>query len=75
MNFGMKKAQKAKTNPVPLQGLGVDFSKVKPYNQDEEKTAQLARMFNVISDKYDQFNDIMTWGSVSYTHLTLPTKA
>ncbi len=62
MNFGMKKAQKAKTNPVPLQGLGVDFSKVKPYNQDEEKTAQLARMFNVISDKYDQFNDIMTWG-------------
>jgi len=40
----------------------VDFTKVKPYNQDEEKTAQLARMFNTISDKYDQFNDIMTWG-------------
>ena len=39
-----------------------DFTKVKPYNQDEEKTVQLARMFNVISDKYDQFNDIMTWG-------------
>jgi demethylmenaquinone methyltransferase/2-methoxy-6-polyprenyl-1,4-benzoquinol methylase len=42
--------------------LDIDFTKVKPYNQDEEKTAQLARMFNVISGKYDQFNDIMTWG-------------
>ena len=40
----------------------IDFTKVKPYNQDEEKTAQLARMFNKISDKYDQFNDIMSWG-------------
>ena len=40
----------------------IDFTKVKPYNQDEEKTAQLARMFNTISDKYDKFNDIMTWG-------------
>ena len=39
-----------------------DFTKVKPYNQDEEKTAQLARMFNTISDKYDKFNDIMSWG-------------
>jgi demethylmenaquinone methyltransferase / 2-methoxy-6-polyprenyl-1,4-benzoquinol methylase len=40
----------------------IDFTRVKPYNQNEEKTAQLARMFNTISDKYDQFNDIMTWG-------------
>lgn len=40
----------------------IDYTKVKPYNQEEEKTAQLARMFNTISDKYDQFNDIMTWG-------------
>jgi len=39
-----------------------DFTKVKPYNQNEEKTAQLARMFNTISDKYDKFNDIMSWG-------------
>jgi demethylmenaquinone methyltransferase/2-methoxy-6-polyprenyl-1,4-benzoquinol methylase len=39
-----------------------DYTNVKPYNQDEVKTAQLARMFNTISDKYDQFNDIMTWG-------------
>lgn len=39
-----------------------DFTKVKPYNQEEEKTAQLARMFNTISDKYDKFNDIMSWG-------------
>jgi demethylmenaquinone methyltransferase / 2-methoxy-6-polyprenyl-1,4-benzoquinol methylase len=40
----------------------IDFTKVKPYNQDEEKTVQLARMFNTISDKYDKFNDIMSWG-------------
>lgn len=40
----------------------IDFTKVKPYNQDEEKTIQLARMFNTISDKYDKFNDIMSWG-------------
>ena len=39
-----------------------DFTKVKPYNQEEEKTVQLARMFNKISDKYDKFNDIMSWG-------------
>jgi len=58
----MSKVVKNKSNPVPLQGLGVDYTKVKPYNQDEEKTAQLARMFNTISGKYDQFNDIMTWG-------------
>ena len=59
----MGKIDKKKSNQVPLQGLGVnDFTKVKPYNQNEEKTAQLARMFNTISDKYDQFNDIMTWG-------------
>lgn len=59
----MSKVEKKKANPVSLQGLGVtDFTKVKPYNQEEEKTAQLARMFNKISDKYDQFNDIMSWG-------------
>ena len=58
----MKKVDKKDTNPAPIQEFGADFTKVKPYNQDEEKTAQLARMFNTISDKYDQFNDIMTWG-------------
>jgi len=42
--------------------IAVDFTKVKPYNQHEEKTAQLARMFNTISGKYDKFNDIMSWG-------------
>jgi demethylmenaquinone methyltransferase/2-methoxy-6-polyprenyl-1,4-benzoquinol methylase len=44
------------------KSTNIDFTKVKPYNQQEEKTAQLARMFNTISDKYDKFNDIMTWG-------------
>ena len=64
----MKKSNINNSNPVPSnlsrsrEGSGIDFTKVKPYNHDEEKTAQLARMFNKISDKYDQFNDIMTWG-------------
>ena len=58
----MSKEIKNKGNQVPLQGLGVDFTKVKPYNQEEEKTAQLARMFNTISGRYDIFNDIMSWG-------------
>ena len=40
----------------------MDFNKVKPYNQEEEKTAQLSRMFNSISGQYDKFNDIMSWG-------------
>ena len=39
-----------------------DFTTVKPYNQTEGKTTQLARMFNKISGKYDLFNDLMTWG-------------
>jgi demethylmenaquinone methyltransferase/2-methoxy-6-polyprenyl-1,4-benzoquinol methylase len=39
-----------------------DFTKVKPYNKQEEKTAQLTRMFNTISGQYDKFNDIMSWG-------------
>jgi len=62
----MKEAQKTNNKSTPLDGSGVDFTKVKPYNQDEEKTAQLARMFNLISNKYDQFNDIMTWGLARY---------
>lgn len=44
--------------PMPQE----DFTAVKPYNQHEEKTAQLSRMFNTISGQYDKFNDIMTWG-------------
>mgnify|MGYP000005143429 FL=1 len=39
-----------------------DFTKVKPYNENEDKTPQLSRMFNTISGKYDKFNDIMSWG-------------
>ncbi len=38
------------------------IKKVKPYNQEEDKTKQLSRMFNTISSKYDQFNDIMSMG-------------
>jgi demethylmenaquinone methyltransferase / 2-methoxy-6-polyprenyl-1,4-benzoquinol methylase len=44
------------------QNPEIDFTAVKPYNQHEEKTAQLSRMFNTISGQYDKFNDIMTWG-------------
>jgi demethylmenaquinone methyltransferase/2-methoxy-6-polyprenyl-1,4-benzoquinol methylase len=58
----MSKEIKNSNNQVPLQGLGVNFTKVKPYNQEEEKTVQLARMFNKISGRYDVFNDIMSWG-------------
>lgn len=35
---------------------------VKPYNEHENKTAQLARLFNSISKKYDSFNDLISWG-------------
>ena len=40
----------------------MDIKKVKPYNQDEDKTKQLNRMFNIISKQYDKFNDIMSLG-------------
>lgn len=40
----------------------MDINNVKPYNQEEEKTSQLRRMFNTISGKYDKFNDIMSLG-------------
>lgn len=39
-----------------------EYTRIKPYNEEEEKTRQLSRMFNTISGKYDRFNDIMTWG-------------
>jgi len=39
-----------------------EYTKEKPYNETEAKTEQLSRMFNTISDKYDKFNDIMSWG-------------
>ncbi|MDO9633883.1 MAG: bifunctional demethylmenaquinone methyltransferase/2-methoxy-6-polyprenyl-1,4-benzoquinol methylase UbiE [Paludibacter sp.] len=35
---------------------------VKPYNEQENKTVQLTRLFNKISKKYDFFNDLMSWG-------------
>ena len=35
---------------------------VKPYNEHENKTAQLARLFNKISRHYDSFNDLISWG-------------
>ena len=48
----------------------------------EEKSVYVEQMFNKIAQKYDLFNDIITFGmhrqwkrfvAVSYTHLTLPT--
>ena len=39
-----------------------EYTKAKPYNDDEAKTQQVSRMFNTISGKYDVFNDIMSWG-------------
>lgn len=40
----------------------MDIKEVKPYNKEEDKTAQLNKMFNEISAKYDRFNDIMSMG-------------
>lgn len=39
-----------------------EYTKAKPYNQEEAKALQVSRMFNTISGKYDIFNDIMSWG-------------
>lgn len=44
------------------QTLNTDYTKVKPYSENEAKTPQLSRMFNTISGQYDKFNDIMSWG-------------
>jgi demethylmenaquinone methyltransferase/2-methoxy-6-polyprenyl-1,4-benzoquinol methylase len=35
---------------------------IKPYNPDEEKTAQLISLFNKISVHYDSFNNVISWG-------------
>lgn len=49
-----------------MQKETTEYTKVKPYNEHEAKTKQLSRMFNTISEKYDAFNDIMTWGMARY---------
>lgn len=36
--------------------------KIKPYNDQENKTRQLRTMFNKISKDYDFFNNLMSWG-------------
>lgn len=35
---------------------------IKPYNEHENKTTQLVRMFNGLSEKYDSFNDLVSFG-------------
>ncbi|MDX9747217.1 MAG: bifunctional demethylmenaquinone methyltransferase/2-methoxy-6-polyprenyl-1,4-benzoquinol methylase UbiE [Paludibacter sp.] len=35
---------------------------VKPYNKEVDKTSQLRDMFNTISQDYDFFNNLMSWG-------------
>ena len=42
---------------------------------EKEKTEKVSTVFDSVADKYDLMNDIMSFGPVSYTHLTLPTKA
>lgn len=42
------------------------YTSVKPYNKEEGKTVQLSRMFNTISQQYDRFNDIMSWGMAHF---------
>ena len=48
------------------ENTNVDNTVVRPYNQDEEKTSQLSRMFNTISGQYDRFNDLMSWGMARF---------
>lgn len=40
--------------------------KVKPYNDYENKTTQLVRMFNGFSSEYDRFNDLVSMGSAHH---------
>lgn len=44
----------------------MEIKRVKPFNEEEDKTSQLARMFDNISDKYDSFNDVMSVGMARY---------
>ena len=44
----------------------------------EKKADYVKDVFDSVSSRYDLMNDLMSMGmhrSVSYTHLTLPTKA
>ena len=36
--------------------------KIKPYNQQEEKGAQVERMFDSIAHSYDRLNHLLSWG-------------
>lgn len=54
------KQQKKSFNSIMNQEILND--QVKPYNEHENKTAQLARLFNKISKRYDSFNDLISWG-------------
>lgn len=36
--------------------------KIKPYNADEEKGAQVERMFDNIAHSYDRLNHLLSWG-------------
>ena len=49
-----------------MESLNLNFTNVKPYNQEEEKTEQLIEMFNKISQEYDKFNDLMSWGFATH---------
>ena len=36
--------------------------KIKPYNEDEGKAAQVEKMFDHIAPAYDNLNHLMSWG-------------
>ena len=48
---------------------------IRPYNDTESKGAQVERMFDGIAHSYDLLNHTLSLGTVSYTHLTLPTNS
>lgn len=39
-----------------------ELDKIKPYNEKDDKTEQVRRMFNNIAEKYDQLNNILSLG-------------
>jgi len=45
-----------------MENREVINDKVKPYKKQDGKTSQLREMFNTISQDYDFFNNLMSWG-------------
>ena len=49
------------TKHLPLQAMGYDQEKIKPYTQDGQKGEQVEHMFDHIAHSYDQLNHRLSW--------------